>query len=223
MHVEAMTPGPSDPLVTNSAAPIRTILAVESSHRSDDPHSRTKTSGTPSAPIESVKQLNFSILNKQATTFGGALLKTGTHPKSARPLDAKSAVHLVLRAERSTMRTPQNYKRVNDIVESVARKHKVRIYEYANCGNHLHHVLKLPHRRVWNAFIRALTSQIAKLTGVRWIHRPFTRVIKGWKSAFELVKEYVRLNQIEVDLRLSRTATKDILNRTRPLECAAPP
>ena len=155
-----------------------------------------------------MKQLNLSTQFIAKTTFGGALLKAGTNPKGARPLDSKFPIHLVLKAERSTMRLPKHYARVNHIVHQTMRKHGVRLYEYANCGNHLHHLIKLPRRRTWSAFIRELTGRLAQVTGVRWMHRPFTRLIKGWKKAFRAVKEYVRLNRVEVERGLTRRAAR---------------
>lgn len=137
-------------------------------------------------------------------TFGGALLKFGTNPKIARPLDSKLPIHLVLRAEKSAMRLPAFFVRVDNIIKSVARRHGVRLYEFANAGNHLHLLLKLPRRAAWNAFIRDLTSQIARLTKVRWLNRPYTRVVRGWRKAFRLVKSYVQLNAFEVTHRATR-------------------
>ena len=168
-----------------------------------DQHHVRRDRGTSTATPNTVKQLNFAKHFARNLSFGGSLLKRGTNPKRARPLDSKRPVHLVLRAEKSTMRQPRHYARVNEIVSDVARRRGLRIYEYANVGNHLHLLLKLPRRRAWNAFIREVTGRIARLTRVRWANRPFTRVVAGWRKAYRAVKDYVRLNRFEAERGLS--------------------
>jgi hypothetical protein len=88
------------------------------------------------------------------------------------------------------------------------------MYEYANVGNHLHLLIKLPHIRAWKAFIREVTGRIAlfaRRSGGRqkrvqpfWRHRPFTRIVRGWKKAYRLAKDYVVLNQLEGEGLISR-------------------
>ena len=132
-------------------------------------------------------------------TFGGSLLNPGTNPKTARPLATKLPIHLVLRATKSTMRLPKNFRRVDALVTNACRRRGVRLYEYANVGNHLHLLIKLPRRAAWAQFIRELTGRIASETGVAWLHRPFTRVIKGWAKAYATVKAYLAQNRWEAD------------------------
>lgn len=91
----------------------------------------------------------------------------------------------------------------------------MRLYEFANVGNHLHLLIKLPNRRSWNAFIRELTGRIAqqveKEPGTAfWKHRPFTRIVRGWKKAYQTAKEYVRLNILEAEGRINRRDTKTL-------------
>lgn len=148
------------------------------------------------------KQSTFEGLNAPNQVFGGALLTS--HPKTKRPLDSKLPTHLVLRAQRSAMRNPKYYLKVNQIVRTVCAKHGVRLYEYANVGNHLHLLLKLRTRRSWAAFIRELTGRIAQLTKVKWVHRPFTRIVSGWKKAYRIVREYVELNRRDADGLISK-------------------
>lgn len=96
-------------------------------------------------------------------------------------------------------------KSVNDLVYSVAKKHGVRVYEYANVGNHLHILIKLSHIYRWAAFIRELTGQIAQVVremlGITelkfWKFRPHTRIVRSWKRAYRIAKEYIELNLLE--------------------------
>jgi REP element-mobilizing transposase RayT len=151
--------------------------------------------------------------------FGGSYLKS--HPKSRRPLDSKMPLHIVLRTNRNILRLPKNFARVNRMVESVAQKNGVRIYEYANVGNHLHLLVKIPRVHLWAKFIRELTGRIAQvaqdLKGQQkgekfWSSRPFTRVVKGWKRAYRIAKDYLLLNQMEGEGLLVRGSTARVID-----------
>ncbi len=150
-------------------------------------------------------------------SFGGSLLKG--NPKGKRPLDSKLPIHLTLRAGKSLLRLPQTFKTVNDIVYETARKHGVRIYKYANVGNHLYAVIKISSLRAWAAFIRELTGRIAQTVGELidlglgtkfWRYRPHTRIVRGWQKAFKSVKEYIHLNQLEAEGFISRGEIKSL-------------
>ena len=159
-----------------------------------------------------VKQLNLDQFHKVRHAFGGDLLKPNTNPKIKRPLDSKLPIHLVLKAKRSLMRLPKHFANVDQIVHAVAGKHGVRIYEYANVGNHLHVLIKISRRPRWAAFIRELTGRLATLLGGNgiWAKRPFTRVVNGWRKAFRSVKRYVGLNAIEADGGILRADARDL-------------
>ncbi len=153
---------------------------------------------------------------RQSDKFGGSLLQ-GNNPKTKRPLESKLPVHLVLRATSGGMRFPGCFKRVNALVASTARKHGVTIYEYANVGNHLHLLIKIRSVPSWAGFIRELTGQIAqfmqekrKTEGKFWLHRPYTRIVRGWNKAYQAVKMYVSLNHLEGEGFISRRETKTL-------------
>ena len=156
------------------------------------------------------KQSTLKGLHAPKDAFGGALLTS--HPKTKRPLDSKLPTHLVLRATKSTMRRPQNFLKVNQIVKKACSKHGVRLYEYANVGNHLHLLIKLRSRTSWAAFIREVTGRIAQLTQIKWLNRPFTRIVRGWKNAYYIAKGYVQLNELEAE-GLLRRDQKSLLTR----------
>jgi REP element-mobilizing transposase RayT len=151
--------------------------------------------------------------------FGGALLKN-SNAKVKRPLDSKLPIHLVLRATKSAMRLPKTFGKVNAEVDRVCKKHGVTLYKYANVGNHLHFVLKIPGRPRWAAFIRELTGRIAQVTqGITgqqkgsekfWLQLPFTRVVQGWRKAFRTALDYVELNWLEAEGFISRKQTKTL-------------
>ena len=165
------------------------------------------------------KQFEFNdpLFKKPGDIFGGSHLKS--HPKVKRPIASKLPLHLVLRANQSSFRLPATYKIVNQTVREIAKKHGVRIYKYSNNGNHLHVLLKLSRIHRWSPFIRELTSQIVQKLcelGVTfkveklWMGRPFTRIVRGWKKAFKTVKEYLYLNELEAEGRISRNEIRNL-------------
>jgi REP element-mobilizing transposase RayT len=154
---------------------------------------------------------------KPNACFGGSLLKS--NPKTKRPLESKLPIHLVLRAIQGGMRLPKAFNAVNELFRSVARKHGVTVYKYANMGNHIHSAIKLSSIHRWAAFIRELSGGIAQLLkdlgiapqGVNfWKHRPWTRIVQGWQKAFRIVCEYIYLNILEAEGHISRKETKTL-------------
>ena len=143
--------------------------------------------------------------------FGGSLLSENpkTNPKGRRPLSSKLPVHLVLRTHtKNSMRKPGAFGMVHRVLFLTAKKHGVKMYKYSNNGNHLHIVVKIPHVKRWAAYIRELTGrlsqQMQKLKGREkgekyWTYRPYTRVVKTWRKAYQILLEYVELNELEAD------------------------
>ena len=155
-------------------------------------------------------------IDKTKDWFGGSLLKG--NPKSNRPLSSKLPLHIVLRTHtKNSMRKPKAFGVVHTLLYSVAKKHGVKIYEYANVGNHLHLLVRIPHVRLWAAFIRELTGRLSQqMQGLKgpqkgekyWAYRPFTRVVRGWRKAYQIAKDYVILNQLEGDGIIKRSEVK---------------
>jgi REP element-mobilizing transposase RayT len=110
--------------------------------------------------------------------------------KTMRPLDPKQAVHLILKSSRAlgphSMLSPRHCNRIETLAHNLAKKWGIRIYRYANVGNHLHFLVKSRTRRAWRAFLRELSGSIAILvTGARkgqaekfWDQLAFTRIVK---------------------------------------------
>jgi|FLYM01.1.fsa_nt_gi REP element-mobilizing transposase RayT len=164
----------------------------------------------------SQKQLNFqgSVFAQPKQVFGGSLLTS--HPKIKRPLKTTLPIHLGLKANQARMRLPKNFKSVHQLIYSTAKKYGIKIYSYANVGNHLHLLIKLSQLNLWAAFIRELTSKIAAVVGPPangdkfWKYRPFTRIINGWKKAFVTMKNYIYLNKIEAEGHIKRSEVKTL-------------
>lgn len=107
--------------------------------------------------------------------------------------------------------------KVDKIVGDVSRRFGVKIVKYANVGNHLHLVVKLPGgamtaRRQYAKWIRLLTSRLAfEIGGARkgqplldergertkfWDSIPFSRVVHG-RRGWKVIDRYVLKNQFE--------------------------
>ena len=140
--------------------------------------------------------------------FGGALLKG--NPREARPISTKRPIHLVMRSslargEHSFLR-PGRARHVQKLVHELARRKGVKIYRFANSGNHLHFVLLARSRESFRAYLRALTGILARVTlGVErgrarairfWDARPFTRVLE-WGRDFRGACAYLLQNELE--------------------------
>jgi hypothetical protein len=153
-----------------------------------------------------MKQLK--LLKSDRSNYGGELFKTRKGRSRPRPLSTHESIHLVLRSSRAqgnwsfTRHRPQ----IHELTLRFARRYGVRVYSYANVGNHLHFHLKLSNRFLYAPFIRALTGAIAMavtgtsrwkpLKGKFWDYRPFTRVIRGLRAILG-IRDYIQINQLE--------------------------
>lgn len=156
----------------------------------------------------------LQLLKKAKLSYGGELLKTREGRSGPRPLDTRNSMHLVLRSSKAkgdwSFRRPQQAHKIRKLIEKFSRKYGVRVFSFANVGNHLHLHIKLGNRHAYKPFIRALTSAIAMaVTGISrwsprkadsklrfWDYRPFTRVVQGFKSLLTL-RDYIYLNKLE--------------------------
>src|SRR5471030_3175860 len=87
---------------------------------------------------------------------------------------------------------PKHCEHIHRLTERLTQRWGVRLYRYANVGNHIHLLLKVPSRAVWQRFSRELAGRIAMIvTGARkgtaltwnetgrgfWDHLVFTRIV----------------------------------------------
>jgi len=100
---------------------------------------------------------------------------------------------------------------IHDFTHQLAKHWGVRIYRFANVGNHIHLLIKVPSRAIWRRFIRELSGGIAVIvTGARkgssltknesgrgfWDGLVFTRIVKFGRDFFG-VKTYLAKNLFE--------------------------
>lgn len=155
-----------------------------------------------------MKQMDWFKREKEA--YGGDLLTKRKERARPRPLSTKDSMHIVLRSTLATgnwsfRKRPQLIER---LIYKYAKKYGVKVYEFANVGNHIHMHVKLGNRFTYAAFIRALTGAIAlavtgankfkKLARRFWDRRPYTRIVKSRRAVLNL-RDYMEINELEGD------------------------
>ena len=109
----------------------------------------------------------------------------------------------------------RNCNPIRGLLERLQKSWRVKVYRYANVGNHLHLLIRARSRADWQGFIRELSGGIAMLvTGARkglalarpkttevaesakrgfWDHLVYTRIV-GWGRDYRGVVEYIMKN-----------------------------
>lgn len=160
-----------------------------------------------------MKQQTFSGIQnhwKYRYCHGGTLRKS-SKGRGARPLYGKDPIHLVYKinktAVRGGLRSPRNFFLISTLLKKYSKKFFVRIEQHSVQTDHIHILIRGGKRSQMQSFLRVLAGQFAqrltdtfssKYEGERiWKHRPFTRVIKGFKP-YQIVRDYIQLNECEV-------------------------
>jgi REP element-mobilizing transposase RayT len=129
--------------------------------------------------------------------------------KLARPIATRRPMHLVLRSSRAqgrwSLRRPESARLVRQALQRFADRHGVRVYKYANAGNHLHLLVRARCRTALQNFLRAFAGITARLvTGARkgapvgkfWDMIAYSRIVQ-WGREFATVRAYVVQNELE--------------------------
>jgi|SRR5579859_1253309 len=127
--------------------------------------------------------------------------------KLERPLDVRRPLHVVLRSTRATgawsLQTGKNDRVLRTRLRRYALRYAVRVYQFANAGNHLHILLRPTCRIGLQNFLRVFAGVGARLvTGARkgnpvgrfWDFLAYSRVV-AWGRDFFGVRKYVRTNE----------------------------
>jgi len=156
----------------------------------------------------SPKQLLLSPELKPRYEHGGSLV-VGKR-KRERPISTKQALHLVFRAQAAkgalSLLLPKHVKIINALKNKCCRKYGIRVYEYANAGNHLHFLIRAQTKEGLQSFLRVFAGQTAqKITGAIkgkplgkrfWTHLVYSKIV-SWGRAFKTAKAYVFQNTLE--------------------------
>jgi REP element-mobilizing transposase RayT len=151
-------------------------------------------------------------------------------------MDPKQAMHIVLRSSRArgkwSMLHPRVQSHVDEAAQRIAERHGVRIYRYANVGNHLHLLVRSRTRTAFKSFLRDLSGTIALIvTGAKktsplegrfWDNLAYTRIV-SWGREFKNLELYFIKNLFEAAGLLGKKA-KALGLRVIPLmSWAGPP
>jgi putative transposase len=168
-------------------------------------------------------QLSFQQIHWRHRFSHGGVLRQKRSGRGARPLSTKDPLHLVFKAQRRLLkggfRSSQRFALIHHLVQKYKLKFYVKVDQISIQGDHLHLLVRTSRRTNFQSFFRVLAGQIAQrfekeglLTPVTdtppsghrvngqelklWMHRPFSRVVKGWK-AYQVVRNYIQLNEKE--------------------------
>lgn len=164
-------------------------------------------------------QLSFQkTIWKHRFAHGGSL-RNLAKGRGARPLSSREPLHLVFKIDKAKLcgglRGNKSQKIIKYLMRKYAKKFFVRIDQFTIQHDHIHIILRSPRRRNFQSFFKVIAGQIAQVfqkegllrsdegmtgapkhgTGL-WKHRPFSRVIRGWK-AYGIVRDYLLLNELE--------------------------
>lgn len=161
------------------------------------------------------RQLHLPGFSKGPHRHGGDL-RQGKR-KTARPFDRRQALHVILKSSRArgkwSMLHPTHARHVHGLTHELARKRGIRLFRFANVGNHVHLLIQAPSRRDFQAFLRELAGTIAiAVTGARkgaglqtnvngrgfWDHLAFTRIV-SWGRDFQGTGFYLVKNLFEAE------------------------
>jgi REP element-mobilizing transposase RayT len=140
------------------------------------------------------------------STEPGGSLRVGRR-KIARPFSRRCSVHVVLQSSRArgiwSLRRLETEARVRTAMRSLARRHGVRVYEFANSATHLHLLVRAKEKNAFQAFLRGFAGVTARLaTGARrgrpvgkfWDTLTYSRLVR-WGRDFAGVRAYVVQNE----------------------------
>jgi REP element-mobilizing transposase RayT len=154
-------------------------------------------------PLFSNAQLGLRSMSEHGGSTGRG------RRKIARPLTTRRPIHLVLRS--SLARGPWSLRRrtteasIRSALRELAGRYHVRVYEYANSGNHLHLLVRARRRPSFQAFLRAFAGLAARIaTGAQrgnpvgrfWDDLAYSRLLH-WGKEFRCVRDYVARNDLE--------------------------
>jgi REP element-mobilizing transposase RayT len=142
--------------------------------------------------------------------FGGSKRLKRANARAPRPISIKRPMHLVMRSTLATgefsFLRAKRARKIETLVHKLGKETGVKVYRFANSGNHLHFIVLPSSRDAFKAYIKAVTGIIARLTlgvergnskGLRfWDAKPYTRILE-WGRDFRTACRYVLQNTLE--------------------------
>jgi REP element-mobilizing transposase RayT len=159
--------------------------------------------------------------NKTAGASHGGDLSRGKR-KMFRPVDPKQALHVILKSSKArgslSMLHPKHCNHIEAFVRETAKRWGVKLYRFANVGNHIHLLIQVPTREAWKRFSKEVSGGIAQIvTGAKkgmglgrnqdasipesakrgfWDHLIFTRIVSFGRD-FQGMARYLIKNLFE--------------------------
>lgn len=156
-----------------------------------------------------MRQQSFTKTNWSHRYCHGGTLRKSRAGRRARPLSSKDPLHLVFKCNIAALpqglRTAVTYTLLHQLLRKYARKFFVKIEQFSIQRDHIHLLVRGSKRSQTQHFFRVFAGQAAQrilgtVTGTPaprlWKHRPWTRVILGFKP-YVTVKNYIQLNELE--------------------------
>ncbi len=140
------------------------------------------------------KQQNFSFITSTKLTHGGE--PSRGKRKTARPLKTNKPIHVVLRANKSTLKTRE--RKIRELLKRYGEKFNIRIYRSSINSNHIHLLLVSTRRLNFQHFLRSITGLIARLMGKGklWEYLAFSRVA-DWGKQYRTLVKHIQMNVLE--------------------------
>src|SRR6266487_2591621 len=99
-------------------------------------------------------------------TEHGGEIRAGRR-KIARPIDTRRALHVVMRSSRAqgawSLRRREAAQIIQRMLRRFSKRYGIRVYEFANAGNHVHLLLRTRCRLALQTFLRAFAGLTARL------------------------------------------------------------
>jgi REP element-mobilizing transposase RayT len=150
------------------------------------------------------QQMEFQKIHwRHRYCYGGTLRKL-SRGRGQRPLSSKDPIHLIFKCNFRRLRTPKAFSSLQELIRTYAKRFFIKVEMVAINHDHVHLLIRAGKRSRFQSFFRVVAGQFSqRMTGTWreryqgpkriWKHRPFTRVIKGWKP-YLLVRDYIQLN-----------------------------
>lgn len=139
------------------------------------------------------KQLSF--LSTPKLEFGGSLLLN--RRKTARILATKKPIHLVLKGDvKQSGSLRKKERQIEFEIQKWALKFDIKLYRFSINSDHIHLNIKIGSKESYRKFIKAVTGRIAQITKIKFIFRPYTKIM-SWGREFRSFINYTIQNEEE--------------------------
>ena len=163
-------------------------------------------------------QTQFNFQNpswRHRYSYGGSL-RNKLAGRGQRPLSCREPLHVVFKINKTflkhkTLRSALGFGLIHRIIQRYAKRFFVKVEQISIANDHIHLLIRTSRRSLFHHFFRVAAGQIAQqfaklgicvtdtagLPGGLWKHRPFSRVVRGYR-AYKVVRDYIQLNEKEV-------------------------